>query len=342
MVRRDPVEEQAAQSRDLYDVSTWEPRTALDRLAAKFYNWGLVGVRWGTILVALLITLVLLRLVFSGIQTASVPAIGILTLLSAIPAFGLAVYVYISDVTTTEPLELLAATFVLSVLFASFASIINTVFSIIQMIPFGAIVFFYLVVGPVEETVKLLSVRLYAYRKPDFDAVIDGAVYGAVAGLGFATIENTIYIVRGLSVTGALTEPMILQSIVAGTDITATRALAGPGHVIYSAFAGYYLGLAKFNPDRAGPIIVKGIIIAAFIHATYNSLISPFIGIIRLVFPDVPAIALFFGFVLVYQGFFGYLLFRKITRYQRTYRDVHEDAEREERSMTVERTEFDG
>lgn len=342
MVRRDPVEERASQSRDLYDVATWEPRTALDRLAAKFYNWGLVGARWGTILVALLITVTLLGLVFRDIQTESVLVISLLTLLSALPTFGLAVYIYVADVTTTEPLDLLAATFVLSVLFASFASVINSVFSIIQLIPFGAVVFFYLVVGPGEEMVKLLAVRLYAYRKPEFDAVIDGTVYGAVAGLGFATIENTIYIVRGLSVTGVLTEPAVLQGLAAGTGITATRALAGPGHVIYSAFAGYYLGLAKFNPDSAGPIVAKGIVIAAFIHATYNSLISPLISITRFVFPTVPIIALFFGFVIVYQGFFGYLLYRKISRYRRTYKNVHEESERDEHSMTVERTEFDG
>jgi RsiW-degrading membrane proteinase PrsW (M82 family) len=342
MTRRDPVEERASRSRDLYEVSEWEPRTALDRLATKLYGWGLVFVRWGTVLLALLITIFLLQVVFRDLQTESALIIGVLTILSAIPTFALAAYVYASDVTTSEPLELLVATFVLSVLFASFASVINTVFSIIQVIPFGFVLLFYLVVGPVEETVKLLSVRLYAYRKPSFNAVIDGAVYGAVAGLGFATIENVIYIVRGLSVTGVLTNPVFLQDILAGTDITATRALAGPGHVVYSAFAGYYLGLAKFNPERAGPIVVKGIIIAAFIHATYNTLIGFFVGTVRSLFPSVPVIALFFAFVLIYQGFFGYLLFRKISRYKRIYRDVHEEKEREERSMTVERTEFDG
>jgi RsiW-degrading membrane proteinase PrsW (M82 family) len=342
MVKRDPVEERASRSRDLYDVSAWEPRTALDRLAMKLYGWGLVSARWGTVLVALLITIVVLRVAFSDIQTASVPVIGILTILSAIPTFALAAYVYVSDVTTSEPFELLAATFVLSVLFASFASVINTVFSFIQAVPLGFLVLFYVIVGPVEETVKLLSVRLYAYRKPSFDAVIDGAVYGAVAGLGFATIENVIYIVRGLSVTGVLVDPTFLQRLAAGSDITATRALAGPGHVVYSAFAGYYLGLAKFNPERSGPIIVKGLVIAAFIHATYNTLVGLFVGVVSSLFPFVPVFVLFLGFVLVYQGFFGYLLVRKIARYRRTYRDVHEETERNERSMTVERTEFDG
>lgn len=342
MARRDPVETRADRSRDLYDVATWEPRTELDRLATKLYGLGLVGIRWGTVLVALLITALILWGAFTELQTETIPIVGILTLLSAIPALALAAYVYVTDVTTSEPIELIAATFVLSVLFASFASVINAGFSVIQAIPFGFIPFFYLVVGPVEESVKLLSVRLYAYQKPDFNAVIDGAIYGAVAGLGFATIENALYIVQGLNLVGATSETMVLQDIIAETDITATRALAGPGHVIYSAFAGYYLGLAKYNADRAGPIIIKGIIIAAFIHATYNTLVGLLVGVVSAIFPTVPIIALFFGFVLVYQGFFGYLLFRKLDHYRRTYEDVHGETEQNERPITVERTEFDG
>jgi len=43
------------------------------------------------------------------------PAVGMLVGLSAIPALGLAAYVYVSDVTTGEPLSLLVATFLLSI-----------------------------------------------------------------------------------------------------------------------------------------------------------------------------------------------------------------------------------
>jgi RsiW-degrading membrane proteinase PrsW (M82 family) len=334
MGKRDPVEARADQSRDLYDISTWEPRTALDRLATRLYGGALLGGRVVVILVAALLTLAIAGEAFLD------PVIGLLTLLSAVPALLLVGYVYYSDVTTNEPLGLLVATFILSVIFASFAAVINSSFSFLSALGFPLIfVFFYLVVGPVEETVKLLAVRLYAYRKPSFNAVIDGAVYGAVAGLGFATIENAIYIQQGLDPTGqsqALT--ITLQGLLAGTDITATRALAGPGHVVYSAFAGYYLGLAKFNPENAGPIVVKGLLIAAFIHATYNSLVGIVVGLAAIAVPSAPQLALFFGFVLVYQGLFGGLLLRKINRYRRAYRTVHAG---EDDAVPVEPTEFD-
>jgi RsiW-degrading membrane proteinase PrsW (M82 family) len=333
MGKRDPVEARADESRDLYDISTWEPRTALDRLASRLYGGALLGGRVVVILVAALLTLAIAGEAFLD------PTIGLLTLLSAVPAVLLVGYVYYSDVTTNEPLGLLVATFILSVIFASFAAVINSSFSFLSELGVLIFVFFYLVVGPVEETVKLLAVRLYAYRKPSFNAVIDGAVYGAVAGLGFATIENAIYIQQGLDPTGqsqALT--VTLQGLLAGTDITATRALAGPGHVVYSAFAGYYLGLAKFNPENAGPIVVKGLLIAAFIHATYNSLVGIVVGLASIAVPSAPQLVLFFGFVVVYQGLFGGLLVRKINRYRRANRTAHAA---EEDSIPVEPTEFD-
>lgn len=37
--------------------------------------------------------------------------------------------------------------------------------------------------------------------------------------------------------------------------------LAGPGHIRYPALAGYYLGVARFNGDNYGPLVVKGLLV---------------------------------------------------------------------------------
>jgi RsiW-degrading membrane proteinase PrsW (M82 family) len=181
------------------------------------------------------------------------------------------------------------------------------------------VLFFFLIVGPIEESVKLLAVRLHAYRSRQFDAVIDGAVYGAMAGLGFAAIENTMYITQQY-----LTISTTNAAPVGTLQMAAVRTFAGPGHVIYSAFAGYYLGLAKFNPDDRGPIIVKGLLIAVFIHASYNVLVSHLNVVLNVVpvLETVPPAIAFFGFVIIYDGFFFLLLSRKLNRYKRVFREV--------------------
>jgi len=345
---KDPVETQAAEGEDLYDVASWEPRTALDRLAIRTHRGAVRAGRRFLVGLGVLILLVILAVSGAGGLILEDPFVLGLAVLSALPAAVLALYIYRADITSKEPASLLVATFVLAVLFAGFAAVINTVFGFVQLFPLvGAVLFFYLVVGPVEESVKLLAVWLYPYRDGRFDSVVDGAVYGAVAGLGFAAIENVLYITQNIQTPasvfatagGSLLE-QFAETVEAGGGITAVRGLAGPGHVVYSAFAGYYLGLAKFNRENAGPIVAKGLLIAAFIHATYNTLVGIVPGIVGLLVPGVPMLVLFFGFVVVYQGVFLYVLYRKLKRYESAYRRSH-GRPRRAAEFEPEPTEFD-
>jgi len=317
--RRDPVERAAGDGADLYDVAAWEPRTWRAGFSVGLYRWlGRIG-RLLLVFTALLILVA--QFALTGLAAVANPFVGTFILLSVVPALLLAAYVWRTDVTMREPLGLLVGTFLLGVLFASFAAVLNTVVGqYVRALPVvGLVLFFYLVVGPVEETVKWLAVRLYAYRDDRFHAVIDGAVYGAMAGLGFATIENTLYI--GQEYVTALQAGSVASPIFQAALPTAfVRTFAGPGHVIYSAFAGYYLGLAKFNPENAGPIAVKGLVIAAFIHGTYNTIVTyvgPLAGLLEV---SVSPAVLFLGFVVVYDGIFGYALLRKLSRYRKAYR----------------------
>ncbi|RQG90487.1 PrsW family intramembrane metalloprotease [Natrarchaeobius chitinivorans] len=316
--RRDPVERADQQSTDLYDVSTWEPRSPLDRAAYAIYSGISYGLRAIVLLVALVITLALL--VQPGILVAEQPLLGVFFGLSIVPAALLAAFIWYTDITTGEPLRLLVATFVLAVLFATFAAVVNSLtrpwFEVIPVI--GTALFFFLIVGPVEEAVKLLAVRVFAYRSETFDAVIDGAVYGAVAGLGFAAIENAIYIAS----TVAEAEVGIFT---AATGIATVRALVGPGHVIYSAIAGYYLGLAKFNPQYAGPLVVKGLLVASIVHATYNTTVGFVPDVLVAFYPISPEFA-FIGYVILFDLAIGYYLYRKIVRYRRTYASIRDDS----------------
>jgi RsiW-degrading membrane proteinase PrsW (M82 family) len=326
-MQRDPVERAADDEEDLYDVATWEPRSRIDRLAAWLYRAILPTVQAVLVLVALVLLVVL---VVGGVLSAVLdPMVGTLVTLSVVPALLLAAYVWRADVTTGEPLALLVPTFVLGLLFAPFAGIVNDVASGALGVDLDAsplaIPFFFLVVGPGEEVVKLAAVRLYAYRNLRFDAVVDGAVYGAVAGLGFATIENALYISQQLAANGG------------AVDITVVRALAGPGHVIYSGIAGYYLGLAKFNSDDAGPLVVKGLLVAAVVHALYNSLAGIVVPLLQAV-AGVPVGVGLVGFVVVYDSLAGYYLYRKLERYRNTYRDVSAGGTPD---PTPEVTEFD-
>ena len=309
----DPVQRALGGSTDLYDVATWDARSKLDAFAV-----GLTGTlrnvrKWSLISLAALLFLAQSAVIV--LFVVEEPILGALGAISVVPALALTAYFWFEDPTRREPLEPMAITFLLSILFASFAALVNTaLFPAFGVIPFvGLPLFFFLVVAPIEETVKWASIRVHAYKDERFDAVIDGVVYGALAGLGFAAIENFVYIINIYSAAPAGVGTQ-LQS---ATETAYVRAFVGPGHVIYSAFAGYYLGLAKFNPDNRGPIVVKGLLIAVFIHALYNTLVST----LPLTTTTLAAL------LLVYVGFWLGVLYRKVSRYKKHYRQAQVESD---------------
>jgi RsiW-degrading membrane proteinase PrsW (M82 family) len=306
----DPVQDSFAGETDLYEIATWEVRSPLDRVVASLAG-GFSRARRAL----LVVVAVLLLLGQAGTAVVAVleePLLGALAVTSLAPALVVAFYIWYDDPTAREPFVTLAATFVLAIAFSLVAALVNSTVGP-EFEAFGAVgvvSLFFLVVGPIEEFVKWLAIRVYAYRTDIFQTVVDGAVYGAVAGLGFAAIENFIYIAT-VYFEAAPDGTTRVESAVA---VTTQRLFAGPGHVVFSAWAGFYLGLAKFNPENRGPIILKGLLIAAFIHGLYNTLVT-------LLPPLLPVTVLtMFVFIILYHAVWFGLLYRKVSSYQRLYR----------------------
>lgn len=305
----DPVQENFGDREDLYEIATWEVRSLLDRVAFTLSNG--VDASKRVLLVGIGMLFLVGQVAVVSLFVLEVPLLGVLSALSLLPALVLAGTFWTSDPTLREPLVLLVATFLLAIVFASFAAVVNSaVLPFFELVPIvGLPLFFFLVVGPIEEFVKWLAIRAHAYRSGEFNTVVDGAVYGAVAGLGFAAIENIVYIVF-FSMDGAGAGAVIQRQY--AISIAVTRSFVGPGHVIFSAWAGFYLGLAKFNPEYGRAIVIKGLLIAAFIHATYNTLVTV------LPLSVLPFIAL----VVVYHSFWFGMLYRKIAAYHSYYRTL--------------------
>jgi RsiW-degrading membrane proteinase PrsW (M82 family) len=125
--------------------------------------------------------------------------------------------------------------------------------------PLSRILVLFLVVGPVEELLKLLVVYLYAYRRPEFDEPLDGVVYSAAAALGFAAVENIVYLAEN--------DPRL---------VLLRGPLSNPGHALFSALWGLSLSRAKAMPNlnrERMPVIARGWIYASLLHATFDALL---------------------------------------------------------------------
>jgi RsiW-degrading membrane proteinase PrsW (M82 family) len=172
------------------------------------------------------------------------------------PTVFLLLFVYLRDKYEHEPLGLIGVTFVLGaigVLPAAFLELLLEGF-----FPVPAILQAFLYVAVVEELTKFGAVKIKAYRSFHFNEVMDGIVYAVAASLGFATVENIIYVLRsGLAVA-------IFRAI-----------LSVPDHAVWGGIMGFYLGLAKRDEKASGSEqsqIIKGLAIVILLHGLYDSL----------------------------------------------------------------------
>lgn len=106
-----------------------------------------------------------------------------------------------------------------------------------------------------EELLKFLVVWFYCARHRAFDEPMDGLVYGAVASLGFATLENILYVAQG------------------GLQLAVMRALtAVPSHAFWGVIMGLYIGQAKFGPpERRGRRLLAAYLVPTILHGLYDA-----------------------------------------------------------------------
>lgn len=236
----------------------WYPTSPIDRLA---HSLSRLLPQYAATIVIVLVGISFLAPIALFVSTD--PSLGVrytlLTGVSILPAVIILLSIMFLDLGRTRSVRTVAFAIGLGMVLAGAAATINGMFRFLEVVPvIGMIVFFFLIVAPAEEAVKLLAVWLSADRRDRLQRVTDGAVYGAAAGLGFATVENFIYVVLFAQTVG---EPLI----------TAVRSLSGPGHVIWSAIAGFYLGLARLNEAFRGTLVIKGLLIAIAFHGIHNA-----------------------------------------------------------------------
>jgi protease PrsW len=184
----------------------------------------------------------------------------VLLFVAVAPGLFLLWYFYHRDKFEREPKKLLFKVF----FFGSLTVIPAIIFELILEKAFNAFtsgvinVFLvcFIVVAPVEEILKFFVVRNWAYNRPEFDEVMDGIVYCVSASLGFATLENIMYVLSN------------------GLGVGVIRAfLAVPGHAMYGAIMGYFMGRAKLNGARENRLMTTGVLLAILFHGIYDFLL---------------------------------------------------------------------
>lgn len=229
------------------------------------------GIRIALGIIALLIALVLglLVLLVIGVETGPIPfLLGLVTATIPVPLYVMLV-LWI-DRYEAEPMWMLIAAFLWGALVAAFvAFLLNTILGVLVAIltdnPDAGEVFSTVISAPiVEETAKaLILIIFFIWWRDEFDGVIDGIVYAALVGLGFAMTENVMYYGKAAMGGGAT---LTITFFIRG-------ALAPFSHPLFTGLTGIGLGLARQSRNAAIRIISPfvGLFMAVFLHWLWNA-----------------------------------------------------------------------
>lgn len=203
----------------------------------------------------------------------------LLLALSVLPVVLLMVFIYRQDKYQKEPVKSLAKAFIGGMLAIPLDILIV---GLINRLWMGGTVFYnaFWEAGIPEELSKFLVFMALIWWDKNFDEYFDGIVYASFIGLGFACIENVMYVFSAAS-----------ESLGSGLSTGIVRAiLSVPGHFLFGVVMGYFFSLAKFKKGKRFGYLMSGLLLAMLAHGLFDwmlmiSSVLPVIGgIIYIIF----------------------------------------------------------
>ncbi len=215
----------------------------------------------------------------SGVLPAQVVGAGLLTALLAavLPSLLYVGVLYWGDRYEKEPKRLLTAAFIWG---AIPALVVAATAELFFRLPLGVLgrytleaVRLGLVAPLLEEAIKGVAVLvIYLRWRREFDGVLDGVIYGAMVGFGFAMTGNLIHYVGNFLLWG-------MEGLAGG--VLVDGVLYAMNHAVYTAVLGAGLGLARLARQRwqrwLWPLLA--FLLAVVSHMLHQTLLRSLLGL---------------------------------------------------------------
>ena len=182
----------------------------------------------------------------------------VLLALALAPGAAIGLYIYFKDKYEREPIGLVVISF--------FMGVLSTLITLLISLPVNWIIpidpksigqqalHAFLLVAFIEEFSKFIFVRWVLYPNKNFNEPFDGIVYSVSVGLGFAGLENILYVMN--SDNGIATGIMRMFTAV-------------PAHATFAVLMGYFMGIAKCEKGKAH-YVWYGLGAATLFHGAYD------------------------------------------------------------------------
>lgn len=193
----------------------------------------------------------------------------VLLFLSILPVILLGRYIYNMDF-DKEPKKLLVSLFLMGIGAIVVTLLLTELLG--DIIPFflldtesldiiSLLPYVFIGIALIEEFSKWFFVYKFGYHNYEFNHAYDGVVYAVFVSLGFACLENILYVFEG------------------GVGTAIMRGLtAVPGHACFGVLMGFYLGMAKTcdkhkNDHLSKMNKIKSLLYPILAHGIYDYLI---------------------------------------------------------------------
>jgi len=190
------------------------------------------------------------------------------------PGLALALIFYLVDRHDREPLHMLLKVFIFGAIYVIPTILIENFLLLFNRFGglLGVAYTAFIVAGLTEEYMKREVVIKYVYANPVFNEKLDGIVYCVMSALGFATIENIMYVVFAFSDVEAVGYYRAVVSV--------------PAHMLFAVTMGYYLSLAKFalTPGEHWHYYKKSLSVPAIMHGVFDFILMSNIKLLMVLF----------------------------------------------------------
>lgn len=206
----------------------------------------------------------------------------IILVTALLPIIVLGYYIYHKDKKSPEPTGQLVKAFLFGILSVPVSLCISIPLGIIGLYPveatsiLGSISTAFFGAAIPEEIAKFFMLWLLLRKNRYFDEKMDGIIYAVCVSLGFAALENIMY---------------LFSNAETYLSIGIARAIfAVPGHFCFGILMGYYYSLAKFYPKTPKKNKTLILIAPILVHGVYDSILfiinvtSAISGILLIVF----------------------------------------------------------
>lgn len=183
-----------------------------------------------------------------------------LFLVAVAPGIAFALAIYLTDRYDKEPIGLLLKIFIIGALSVIPTAFVETILSMFNVFGgyLGILYTSFVVAGLTEEYFKRIVVVKFALFHEAFNEKLDGIVYCSFSALGFATVENIMYVVFRYSANPYVG---IMRGI-----------LSVPAHMLFGITMGYYLSLAKYadSEEERARYFKKSLYVPVLLHGIFD------------------------------------------------------------------------